>query len=99
MRGESKNDSAYKPDSRNNGNGYENVPLAQILNLERKAIRQEGSQSDRAWQIIKKLEMKRYTKHSPDFIEAMLMRRIFDIKVKKHTKPRVMRYVNPMRYR
>lgn len=24
--------------------------------------------------------MKRYTKHSPDFIEAMLMRRIFDIK-------------------
>lgn len=89
----------YLLKQRYSGHGYENVPLEQILNLERKAIRQDDKQSDRAWQIIKKLEMKRYTKHSPDFIEAMLMRRIFDIKGKKHTKPRMMRYVNPMRYR
>lgn len=89
----------YLLKQRFSGNGYENVPLDQILNLERKAIRQDTDQSDRTWQIIKKKEMKRYTKHSPDFIEAMLMRRIFDIKGKKHTKPRMMRYVNPMRYR
>ena len=69
------------------GNGYENVPLEQILNLERKAIRQDTSQSDRAWQIIKKKEMKRYSRHSPDFIEAIMIRRIFDIK-KPYRKPR-----------
>lgn len=81
------------------GNGYENVPLESILNLERKAIRQDRDKADSAWQIIKKKEMKRYTKHSPDFIEAILMRRIFDIKGKKHVKPKMMKYVNPMRYR
>lgn len=69
------------------GNGYENVPLESILNLERKAIRQDRDQSDRAWQIIKKREMKRYTKHSPDFIEALLIIRIFGIK-KTYKKPR-----------
>ena len=69
------------------GNGYENVPLEQILNLERKAIRQDTSQSDRAWQIIKKKEMKRYSRHSPDFIEAIMIRIIFDIK-KPYRKPR-----------
>ena len=69
------------------GNGYENVPLEQILNLERKAIRQDRDHSDRAWQIIKKKEMKRYTRHSPDFIEAIMIRRIFEIK-KPYRKPR-----------
>lgn len=69
------------------GNGYTDVPLMQILNLERKAIRQDTTQSDRAWQIIKKKEMKRYTKHSPDFIEALLIIRIFYIK-RQYKKPR-----------
>lgn len=80
------------------GNGYTDVPLEQILLLERKAIRQDSTQSDRAWQIIKKSEMKRFTKHSPDFIEAFLMIRAAQ-SAKRHVRPKLMRYVNPTRYR
>lgn len=87
----------YLLKQRYSGNGYADVPLEQILLLERKAIRQDSALSDRAWQIIKKGEMKRYTKHSPDFIEAILMQRVFTT-VKKHTRPRLMRYVTPLKY-
>lgn len=89
----------YLLKQRFSGNGYENVPLEQILNLERKAIRQDTQSSDRSWQIIKKKQMKTFTKHSPDFIEAMLMHKIFETKGKKHTRPRLMKFVNPMRYK
>lgn len=88
----------YLLKQRFSGNGYENVPLEQILNLERKAIRQDTQSSDRAWQIIKKKMMKVYTKHSPDFVESMIMIKIFEIKGKKHTRPRLAKFVNPMRY-
>ncbi len=87
----------YLLKQRFSGNGYKDTPLDQILNLERKAIRKDEDVADKAWSLIKKKIMKRYTKHSPDFIEAMLMQRIFFIKGKKHTKPRLMRYVSPGR--
>ena len=74
------------------------VPLTLILNRERKAVRQNVSESEKGWAIIRKNEMKIIVGHSPDFIEAMFMRMVFDIKAKKHTKPkRLLRYVNPLR--
>ena len=47
---------------------------------ERKAIKKDINQTDKGFCIIKKLDMKKMVGHSPDFIEAMLMRFIFDIK-------------------
>jgi hypothetical protein len=69
------------------GKGFENVPLRQILDKERKAIRKAEESDGNGWTIIKKIMMKRLVGHSPDFIEAMLMRMIFEIKHKrKHIK-------------
>ena len=59
--------------------------LRDILMKERKAIKQDINQTDKGFCIIKKLDMKKIVGHSPDFIEAMLMRFIFEIKHKhKH---------------
>lgn len=53
-----------------------------ILQTERKAIRQDMSKQDRGWCLIHKEQMKHKTLvgHSPDFIEALVMFEIFDIK-------------------
>lgn len=62
------------------GKGFDNLPLSQILNKERKAIRKDNDKYDRGWSIITKASMKRLVGHSPDFIEGLLMRMIFDVK-------------------
>ena len=62
------------------GKGYKNKLLSDILMTERKAIKKDINQTDKGFCIIKKLDMKKMVGHSPDFIEAMLMRFIFDIK-------------------
>lgn len=68
------------------GKGYNNVPLRDVLMNERKAIKKDINQTDKGFCIIKKMDMKRIVGHSPDFIEAMLMRFIFDIKQHKTHK-------------
>ena len=57
------------------------MKLYNILQLERKAIRQDMSKEDRGWCLIHKEQMKNkaIVGHSPDFIEALLMFEIFDI--------------------
>jgi hypothetical protein len=60
-----------------------NVQLRQILMDERKAIRANASSYEKGFSLIKKIEMKKFVGHSPDFIEAMFMRMIFEIKSKK----------------
>ena len=57
------------------------MKLSNILLLERKAIRQDMSKQDRGWCLIHKEQMKNkaLVGHSPDFIEALLMFKIFDI--------------------
>lgn len=58
------------------------MKLYNILQLERKAIRQDMSKQDRGWCLIHKEQMKHKSLvgHSPDFIEALVMFEIFDIK-------------------
>lgn len=63
------------------GDGYRNKLLSDILQDERKAIRQDASKADAGWCIIKKEQMKRIVGHSPDFMESLFMRYIFSIKV------------------
>lgn len=74
---------------------FNGTPLSLILNKERKAIRQSINEVDKGFSIIKKIEMKSIVGHSPDFIEAMFMRMIFEIKKTKHVKPRFARIIRP----
>ena len=59
--------------------------LYDILQNERKCIRQDMSKADKGWCLIHKEQMKSkaLVGHSPDFFEALFMREIFDI---KHTQ-------------
>lgn len=69
------------------GNGFNRLALREILLKERKAIRRDESRADQYWSLITKDIMKSIVGHSPDFIEAMLYRKIFDIK-KRNSKPK-----------
>lgn len=61
------------------GKGYDGKPLKDILQVERKCVRQDVSKSDKGWCLIKKEQMKQLVKHSPDFFEALIMRMYFEI--------------------
>ena len=62
--------------------GKTTMRLYTILQTERKAIRQDMSKQDRGWCLIHKEQMKHKSLvgHSPDFIEALLMFEIFEVK-------------------
>lgn len=62
------------------GKGFDGRLLRDILQQERKCLRKDESKSDQGWCIIKKEQMKKLCKHSPDFFEALAMRSYFDIK-------------------
>lgn len=69
------------------GNGFKNLPLRQILQKERKAIRRDEENSDKCFRLIPKKIAKRYVGHSPDFVESWFYVMIF--KVKKHKSKKV----------
>lgn len=75
-------------DRKFSGKGFENVPLRQILMKERKCIRADESASDKGFCLIKKADMKKIVGHSPDYMESLFMRMIFDIKRTKHNRPK-----------
>ena len=88
----------YLLDLRFDAGKNKSVPLRQILMNERKAIRANTSAADKGFSLIVKTDMKKLVGHSPDFIEAMFMRMIFEIKKKKGGRPRWnARYINPIR--
>jgi hypothetical protein len=62
--------------------GNVTMRLYNILQTERKAIRQDMSKQDRGWCLIHKEQMKHKSLvgHSPDFIEALMMFEVFNIK-------------------
>lgn len=65
--------------------GKETKNLYDILQIERKCVKQDMSKEDKGWCLIHKEQMKNkaVVGHSPDFFEALFMREIFDI---KHTQ-------------
>jgi hypothetical protein len=87
-------------EQRYSGKRYENARLRDILQRERKSIKADDSKKDKGFVLANKYVMIRIVGHSPDWIEAMYMRFIFDIKKKKiHHKPRgILKYVSPLRY-
>ena len=56
--------------------------LRDILQIERKCVKQDLGKADKGWCIIPKEQMKRRdcVGHSPDFFEALFMREIFELK-------------------
>lgn len=73
------------------GKGYKNRMLKEVLQIERKCIRQDTDKMDKGWCLIKKAQMKNLVGHSPDFFEALLMRMIFEV---KHSVVEIPQWVN-----
>lgn len=73
-------------DMKFSGKDYKSMALRDILMRERKAIKKDINQTDKGFCIIKKIIMKQVVGHSPDFIEAMMMKFIFNIKQKNKRK-------------
>ena len=76
--------------------GKEVRTLYDILQLERKCVKQDMTKEDRGWCLIHKEQMKHKSVvgHSPDFFEALFMREIFDI---KHTQAVVPKWLDKKR--
>lgn len=66
------------------GNGYDKVPLRQILQKERKMIRRDEASSDSSFRLISKKIAKKLIGHSPDFFESWFYIMIFSLKRKKN---------------
>lgn len=78
--------------------GKETKTLYDILQLERKCIKQDMSKEDKGWCLIHKEQMKNkaVVGHSPDFFEALFMREIFDI---KHTQVAIPKWLKKKNHR
>ena len=70
-----------------NGRKGQVMYLADILQLERKCVRQDESKADKGWCIIKKEQMKQLVGWSPDFWESLMMRQDFEVSQRTLTIP------------
>ncbi len=68
------------------GNGFDKVPLRQVLQKERKMLRRDEASDDRGFKLLPKKIAKKYVGHSPDFFESWFYVMIFDLYKKKHNK-------------
>ena len=75
-------------DRKSSGDGFKDTELRKILMKERKCIRRREDVEDRGFSLIQKKVAKKYVGHSPDFIESLFYRKIFDLSKNKHKKPK-----------
>ncbi len=68
------------------GNGFDKVPLRQILQKERKMLRRDEASDDRGFRLMAKKMAKKFVGHSPDFFESWFYVMIFELYKKKHNK-------------
>jgi type I site-specific restriction-modification system R (restriction) subunit len=68
------------------GNGFDKVPLRQILQKERKMLRRDENSDDRGFKLLPKKIAKKYVGHSPDFFESWFYVMIFCLTKKKNKK-------------
>ena len=68
------------------GDGFDKVPLRQILQKERKMLRRDEDGDDRGFKLMPKKKAKKYVGHSPDFFESWFYVMIFSLTKKKHKK-------------
>lgn len=81
------------------GKGFDGRMLRDILQQERKCIRKDEAKADQGWCIIKKEQMKKLCKHSPDFFEALALRSYFDIGIGAVTTPSWLKRRHPHLHR
>lgn len=72
---------------KNKGRKGQVMYLSDILQQERKCVRQDESKADKGWCIIKKEQMKQLVGWSPDFWESLMMRQDFEVSVKTVSIP------------
>lgn len=70
------------------GNGFEKLPLRQILMKERKMLRRDENGDDKGFKLLPKKLAKKYVGHSPDFFESWFYVVIFSLKKNEHKKIR-----------
>lgn len=68
------------------GNGFDKVPLRQILQKERKMLRRDENSDDKGFKLLPKKTAKKYVGHSPDFFESWFYVMIFSLTKKKNKK-------------
>ena len=68
------------------GNGFDKVPLRQILQKERKMLRRDENSDDKGFKLLPKKTAKKYVGHSPDFFESWFYIMIFSLIKKKNKK-------------
>ena len=68
------------------GNGFDKVPLRQILQKERKMLRRDENSDDRGFKLLPKKIAKKDVGHSPDFFESWFYVMIFSLTKKKNKK-------------
>lgn len=68
------------------GNGFDKVPLRQILQKERKMLRRDENSDDKGFKLLPKKLAKKYVGHSPDFFESWFYIMIFSLTKNKHKK-------------
>lgn len=61
------------------GNGYEGLPLRQILQKERLVIKRDTSIRNKGFSLMSKKQTKQFIGHSPDFFDALIYRMYFEL--------------------
>lgn len=70
------------------GKKYKRMNLRQVLLKESKIFRGESDFGDGPFRLIRKKTMKNLIGHSPDYMEALLMRLVFDTDMRVRHKPK-----------
>lgn len=68
------------------GNGYDGLPLRQILQKERLVIKRDNSIRNKGFALMSKRLTKQFIGHSPDFFDALIYRVYFDLADVKQTE-------------
>lgn len=61
------------------GNGYDGLPLRQILQKERLVIKRDTSIRNKGFSLMSKKQTKQFIGHSPDFFDALIYRMYFEL--------------------
>jgi hypothetical protein len=61
------------------GNGYDGLPLRQILQKERMVIKRDTSIRNKGFSLMPKRQSKQFIGHSPDFFDALIYREYFEL--------------------
>lgn len=68
------------------GNGYDGLPLRQVLQKERMVIKRSTENRKHGFSLMPKKQVKQFIGHSPDFFDALIYREYFELLDSTQTK-------------